>query len=230
MATKKTTKKSSSKAEAETPVQTAVKVLTLEGKEVGTIELNPEVFGVTPNESLVHDTVRWQLARRRSGTHQALTRSMMRGGGKKPYKQKGTGRARAGSNISPLWVGGASVHGPLPRDYDYRLPKRTRRQALASVLSDKVLNSKLVVVDELSLKEAKTKLMAAALDKVGVAARNAAIIVSSTDDLVAKASRNLPKVIALTPNAANVYDLLRHDFLVISKDGIKAIEERVLKA
>jgi len=230
MATKKTTKKSSSKAEAATPVQTAVKVLTLEGKEVGTIELNPEVFGVTPNESLVHDTVRWQLARRRSGTHQALTRSMMRGGGKKPYKQKGTGRARAGSNISPLWVGGASVHGPLPRDYDYRLPKRTRRQALASVLSDKVLNSKLVVVDELSLKEAKTKLMAAALDKVGVAARNAAIIVSSTDDLVAKASRNLPKVIALTPNAANVYDLLRHDFLVISKDGIKAIEERVLKA
>jgi large subunit ribosomal protein L4 len=230
MATKKTTKKSSSKAEAATPVQTAVKVLTLEGKEVGTIELNPEVFGVTPNESLVHDTVRWQLARRRSGTHQALTRSMMRGGGKKPYKQKGTGRARAGSNISPLWVGGASVHGPLPRDYDYRLPKRTRRQALASVLSDKVLNSKLVVVDELSLKEAKTKLMAAALDKVGVAARNAAIIVSSTDDLVAKASRNLPKVIALTPNAANVYDLLRHDFLVISKDGVKAIEERVLKA
>lgn len=230
MVTKKTTKKSSSKAEAATPVQTAVKVVTLEGKEVGTIELNPEVFGVTPNESLVHDTVRWQLARRRSGTHQALTRSMMRGGGKKPYRQKGTGRARAGSNISPLWVGGASVHGPLPRDYDYRLPKRTRRQALASVLSDKVLNSKLVVVDELSLKEAKTRLMAAALDKVGVAARNAAIIVSSTDDLVAKASRNLPKVTALTPNAANVYDLLRHDFLVISKDGIKAIEERVLKA
>lgn len=230
MATKKTAQKSAAKSALKSAAQTTVKVVTLEGKEVGTLELNPEVFGVTPNESLVHDAVRWQLARRRSGTHQALTRSMMRGGGKKPFRQKGTGRARAGSNISPLWVGGASVHGPVPRSYDYRLPKRTRRQALASVLSDKLLNSKIVVVDEFALKESKTKAMAAALDKVGVAGRNATIIVASASDPVVKASRNLPKVIALTPTAANVYDLLRHDFIVLSKDGVKAIEERVLKA
>ncbi|NDC38030.1 MAG: 50S ribosomal protein L4 [Proteobacteria bacterium] len=228
MATKKANKKGAS-ASAAAATKPVVRVLNLDGKEVGTLELNPEVFGVTPNESLVHDTVRWQLARRRSGTHQALTRSMMRGGGKKPFRQKGTGRARAGSIISPLWVGGASVHGPLPRDYDYRLPKRTRRQALASVLSDKVQNSKLVIVDELNLKEAKTKVMAKTLDNVGVAGRNATIIVHSQQDSVAKASRNLPKVVTLTPTAANVYDLLRHDFIVISKDGVKAIEERVLR-
>lgn len=232
MATKKDSNKpkKAAKLEQATPVSTSVKVLSLDGKEVGSIELNAEVFGVVPNESLVHDTVRWQLARRRSGTHQALTRSMMRGGGKKPFKQKGSGRARAGSNISPLWVGGASVHGPTPRDYDYRLPKRTRRQALASVLSDKLLNSKIVVLDSLELKEAKTKAMAAVLEKVGVASRNATIIVPSLQEGVAKASRNLPKVLALTPTAANVYDLLRHEYLVLSKDGVKAIEDRVLKA
>lgn len=232
-ASKPKSAKTAKQAESQTGTgSTSIKVLSIEGKEVGTIDLNPEVFGVTPNETLVHDTVRWQLARRRSGTHQALTRSMKKGGKKKPFKQKGTGRARAGSSISPLWVGGASVHGPLPRDYDYRLPKRTRRQALASVLSDKVLNSKVIVIDELTLKEGKTKTMAAALQKIGVVSQSATIIVegSKGSEAVVRGSRNLPKILTLTATAANVYDILRHEFVVLSKDGVKAIEERVLNA
>jgi large subunit ribosomal protein L4 len=205
----------------------AWKVMNLEGKEVGSVELNGAVFGAEINPALVHDTVRWQLARRRAGTHQALTRTMMEGGAKKPWKQKGTGRARAGSGISPLWVGGASIHGPLPRSYDYRLPKRTRRQALMSVLSDKVKSNQLLVVDDLTVKSGKTKDMVAALAKVGVGDKRVTIVLTNENATVARSARNIPNVHLATVAAVNVYDLLKNDLLVTTKAGIAALESRI---
>ncbi len=213
-----------------TPETRTVKVLDIEGKALHSIELNSEVFGIEPIESLVHETVRWQLARRRQGTHQALTRSMMRGGGKKPFKQKGTGRARAGSIISPVWVGGAVVHGPLPRSYDYRLPKRTRRMALASVLSDKAAGSKIVVLNKLEVEGAKTARLASILKKIGVESQSAVIIAGKDDVAVQRSSHNLPKVVTLNPSSANVYDLLKHEFIVCTEETVRALEERVLEA
>ena len=211
----------------ESPKSVSWKILSLEGKEVGSIDLDGEVFAAKVNKSLVHDTVRWQLARRRAGTHQALTRSMMRGGAKKPWKQKGTGRARAGSGISPLWVGGASIHGPLPRCYDYRLPKRTRRQALAAVLSDKVQAKQLIVVDSLAVKSGKTKDMAAALGKVGVTDQRVTVVTTENDQMVVRSARNLPNVQLASVAAVNVYDLLRNEILVTTKAGIEALQTRL---
>lgn len=221
MAEKKTRKQAAEGASI------AWKVMSLEGKEVGSVQLNGAVFGAAINLSLVHDTVRWQLARRRAGTHQALTRTMMEGGAKKPWKQKGTGRARAGSGISPLWVGGASIHGPLPRSYDYRLPKRTRRQALMSVLSDKVKSNQLVVVDDLTVNSGKTKDMAAALAKVGVGDKRVTLVITEENGTVARSARNLANVHLATVAAVNVYDLLRNEILVTTKAGIAALENRV---
>ena len=151
----------------------------------------------------------------------------MRGGGKKPWKQKGTGRARAGSGISPLWVGGASIHGPLPRCYDYRLPKRTRRQALASVLSDKVQAKQLIVLDSLVVKSGKTKDMAAALGKVGIDGQRVTVVTTESDVTVARSARNLPNVQLASVAAVNVYDLLRNEILVATKAGIEALQTRI---
>ena len=203
------------------------KMHDMSGKEVGSIELDPEVFGAKVHEAIVHETVRWQLARRRAGTHRALTRSMMKGGGKKPWKQKGTGRARAGSNISPLWVGGASVHGPLPRCYDYRLSKRSRRQALVSVLTSKVQDAKLVVLDKLQVPSGKTRDMASVLAKIGISEQDVVIVTASSEEMVSRSSRNLSKVLALSVSGVNVYDLLRHKYVVSTQDGIKALQARV---
>ncbi len=221
MATKKTQKN------AEAPKSVAWKVMSLDGKEVGSIDLDGTVFAAKVNKSLIHDTVRWQLARRRAGTHQALTRSMMRGGAKKPWKQKGTGRARAGSGISPLWVGGASIHGPLPRCYDYRLPKRTRRQALASVLSDKVNSKQLIVVDSLAVKSGKTKDMAKALGKIGVTDQRVTVVVTDSDLSAERSARNIPNVQLASVAGVNVYDLLRNELLVTTKAGIEALQTRI---
>ena len=203
------------------------KVLDLKGKEVGSIDLNPEVFGARVRPHLVQETVRWQLARRRAGTHQALTRTMKLGGAKKPYKQKGTGRARAGSSISPLWVGGASIHGPLPRDYDYRLPKRTRRQAMISVLSEKVAQQSLVVLDDLKITSGKTRDMAQALEKLSITGKKVVVIAESLDTKTIRATQNLPGVTLLPVAGLNVYDLMRHPILMGSRAAISAVEKRV---
>jgi large subunit ribosomal protein L4 len=199
----------------------------MSGKEVGSVDLDPEVFAAKIHEAIVHETVRWQLARRRAGTHQALTRSMMKGGKKKPWKQKGTGRARAGSGVSPLWVGGASIHGPLPRDYDFRLSKRSRRQALASVLTSKVQEEKLVILDKLQIPSGKTKDFAAVLKKIGIAEQDAIVVTAKSEDMVTRSSRNIQKVLALSVAGVNVYDLLRHKYIVSTKDGIEALQARV---
>lgn len=204
------------------------KVINSQGKEVGSLDLNPGIFGAKVHKTLVHETVRWQRAKARSGTHATLSRSMMKGGGKKPWKQKGTGRARAGSIISPLWVGGAIVFGPQPRDYEFRLPKRSRRQALCSALSDKVAQGTLLVLDELKLESGKTKDMNDILVKLGVADNKCTLLVLNKDnDATWKAARNLPCVKTILASAVNVYDLLNAGSVLITKEGISVIEERL---
>lgn len=218
----------------EAPVQ--YPVLNVEGKEVGSIGLDGSVFAAPVLPELVHAVVRWQLAKRRAGTHQALTRSMMKGGGKKPFKQKGTGRARAGSIISPLWVGGASIHGPLPRSYEHRISKRVRGQALAAVLSEKISQKKLFVVDDFGSVSGKTKEMVAALAKIGACGKTSSadrivMLIPARSggkrSMVERASSNIPQVVGLSIDGVNVYDLLRCPFIVGSKDLVLALQERV---
>jgi len=205
-----------------------VSVKDMSGKEVESLELNPAVFGIVPMASLVHQTVRWQRAKRRAGTHSVLTRSNMKGGGKKPWKQKGTGRARAGSNNSPVWVGGAVSHGPTPRKYDFRLPKRTRRQAMASVLSDKVSKDRLVVLKDLQIESGKTRDMAVVLKELGVAGKSAIILLAQDNGGVRQASRNISKVMTLGVEGANVYDLLKHQYLVGTPEALLKLQDRLL--
>lgn len=202
------------------------KVVNSEGKEVGTIALDPEIFDAAPAENIVHDVVVWQLAKRRAGTHKAIRKGEMRGGGAKPWRQKGTGRARVGSANSPLWVGGASAHGPLPRDYTTRVTKRARCQALCSVLSEKARNSSLIIVDKLAVPSGKTKDFVKVLGKIGVKDAKT-LVVCKSDESIVRSSRNVPKVLPLNALGVNVYDLLRHRFLVCDRDGIKALEDRI---
>ena len=210
------------------------KVVNKEGKEVGTVDLDARVFQAPDNENLVHDVVVWQLNKRRAGTHSSQTRTMMEGGGRKPWRQKGTGRARAGSNNSPLWVGGAVTFGPQPRDYTSRVTKRTRRQALASVLSDKVRQSTLVVLDSFGLEKPRTKDMASILGSVCAEKTKALVVLPSTeggDDkqiAVAKSSHNLTGVKAIPVEGINVYDVLNHKYLVCTKDAVASLQDRLL--
>jgi large subunit ribosomal protein L4 len=206
------------------------KLLNSDGKEVGSVELNPEVFNTKVLHGIVHQAVRWQLARRRSGTHSALNRANKTGGGKKPFKQKGTGRARAGSSNSPVWVGGAVAHGPQPRSYDFRFPKRARRQALTSVLTSKRNSDRLVIVDELVVQDGKTKNLLSCLNKIGVQNVSAAIIVHGKDQNIERSSGNLKKVKTLPVEGANVYDLLKHQYVVLTKASLEALQDRLLGA
>lgn len=205
-------------------------VVDMTGKEVGSIDLDPAVFGIEINQGLVHQVARWQRAKKRSGTHATLNRSKMEGGAKKPFKQKGTGRARAGTSRSPLWVGGAVIHGPQPRSYEFAIPKKQRRKALASVLTDKCLSNNLVIVDKLEVSSGKTKDMSAVLNSMGVSAK-ACILVSQDADEdksgVWLSSRNLPKVKTLQVEAANVYDLVNGAVLVIAKDAVETLQKKV---
>lgn len=203
------------------------KVLDMQGIEVDKIDLDPEVFAAPIKANLVHETVRWQLNKRRAGTHQALTRTLKEGGAKKPFKQKGTGRARAGSSISPLWVGGASIHGPLPRSYEHKLAKRTRRQAMASVLSAKIKSQSIVVLSNLDIPSGKTKDMAKVLGAVGVAGTKSMLLLSSPDSKVEQSAKNIDRLVLANVAGANVYDLMRTKFLVTTKDSILALQARV---
>lgn len=203
------------------------KVVNSSGKEVGQLALDRDIFAAPINESLVHDVVVWQLAKRRRGTHSTLTKGVMEGSRKKPWKQKGSGKARAGTAQSPLWVGGAVAHGPHPRDYTSRLSKRTRRQALASVLSQKVRDQRLVILEDFGVKEGKTKEIVKTLSNVAAGARGVVIVAPKEATLAERAARNLSKVITLEVGGVNVYDLLRHDYLVCSKDSVGALVSRL---
>jgi large subunit ribosomal protein L4 len=200
-------------------------VKNLEGKVVGEIELSDDVFGVEVKEGLLWEVVKAQQAAKRAGTHSTLRRDEVRGGGKKPYKQKGTGSARQGSTRAPHYVGGGSVFGPKPRDYSYPVPKKVRASALRGALSLRAREAKLVVVDDFTLPEVKTKRVAGVLKALGT---GKALVVDSKDNTrLALSVRNLPKAKFIAPEGVNVYDVLDHDSLVLTLATAKALESRL---
>ena len=187
--------------------------------------LNEAIFGAKTRSPLLHQAVVMQLANRRAGTAATKTKGFVSGGGKKPWRQKGTGRARSGSIRSPIWVGGGTVFGPTPRDYSYRMPRSARRAALLSGLSLKNREGKLIVVDKFELEAAKTKIMVQALAELKVT--SALIVIAQPDARVERSARNLPKVKALRVEGLNVYDLLRYEHLILTEAALKSIEERL---
>lgn len=193
-------------------------------QQVGDIELNDSVFGVEMNAGLVHQAVVMQLASRRLGTHATKTRGLVRGGGRKPWRQKGTGRARSGSTRSPLWVGGGTVFGPQPRSYAFRMPKKQRRLAIKCALSDKVASGDFIVLDDLQLDAPKTKSVVKMLGDFGVDAKSLIITLDENEN-VELSSRNIPGVKAINTMGLNVYDILNHTKLFITKAAIEKIEE-----
>ena len=206
----------------------AVMVQTLDanGVKMADISLDEAVFGATAPSQLLHDVIKMQLANRRQGTAATRTRGEVRGGGKKPWKQKGTGRARAGTSRSPLWRGGGTVFGPKPRSYSYMVPRQVRATALRAALSEKVRASQFMVLDSLSLDEPSTKAFKALLERLGVAGR--VLIVTDQarrDDATAKSCRNLPYVTFIPTQGLNVYDILRHDTLIMTKGAVSVVEE-----
>jgi large subunit ribosomal protein L4 len=188
-------------------------------------ELKEAIFGMKTRPHLLHQTVVMQLNNRRSGTAATKSKGLVRGGGKKPWRQKGTGRARAGSIRSPLWVGGGTIFGPQPRDYSFRMPRKARKEALLSALSLKNRDGKIIVVDKLELEEAKTKLMAKALAELNVT--SALIVIPQPDEKVERSSRNIPAVKVLRVEGLNVYDLLRYEHLILTEGALKLLEERL---
>ena len=200
-----------------------VAIYNMEGKEVGSLELNDAVFGVEINEHLVHMAVVQQLANKRQGTQKAKTRSEVRGGGRKPWRQKGTGHARQGSIRAPQWTGGGVVFAPVPRDYSFKLNKKEKRAALKSVLTSKVNDSKFIVVDELKLDEVKTKKFQEVLNNLKV--NKALVVLNENDQNVVLSARNIPAVKTALTNTINVYDILKYDTVVVTKDAVATIEE-----
>ncbi|MGQ3481614.1 50S ribosomal protein L4 [Paenibacillus sp. TY11] len=201
-----------------------VALFNISGSQVGEIELNDAVFGIEPNKHVLHDAVVMQLASLRQGTHKVKGRSEVRGGGRKPWKQKGTGRARQGSIRAPQWVGGGTVFGPTPRSYAYKLPKKVRRLAIKSALSSKVIDNEIIVLDALTLNGPKTKEFAAILNNLK-ADRKALIVAPSYDDNVALSARNIPGVKFVAADGINVLDVLGHDKLIITKEAVQKVEE-----
>ena len=195
--------------------------------EVHVIEptLNEAIFGAKPRTHLLHQAVVMQLANRRTGSAATKSKGFVSGGGKKPWRQKGTGRARAGSIRSPIWVGGGTVFGPQPRDYSYRMPRTARREALLSALSLKKRENKVIVVDKFELEQAKTKLMVQALAELKVA--SALLVIPQADAKIARSARNLPKVKVLRVEGLNVYDLLRYEHLILTDDALKILQEKL---
>ena len=200
-----------------------VSVLNMEGKEVGSMELNDAVFGVEINEHLVHQAVVLQLANNRQGTQKAKTRSEVSGGGRKPWRQKGTGHARQGSTRAPQWTGGGVVFAPVPRDYSIKMNKKEKRAALKSVLTSKVQENKFIVLDELKLAEVKTKEMKKVLDNLKV--NNALVIIGDDSENVALSARNIAGVQTASVNTINVFDMLKYNTIIATKSSVASIEE-----
>ena len=200
-----------------------VAVYNMEGKEVGTMELNDAVFGVDVNEHLVHLAVVAQLANKRQGTQKAKTRSEVSGGGRKPWRQKGTGHARQGSTRAPQWTGGGVVFAPTPRDYTIRLNKKEKRLALKSALTSRVQENKFIVLDELKFDEIKTKKMQAVLDALNVS--KALVVLNDNDANVMMSARNIANVQTALTNTINVYDILKYNTVIVTKAAVATIEE-----
>ncbi|OPY59743.1 MAG: 50S ribosomal protein L4 [Pelotomaculum sp. PtaU1.Bin035] len=200
-----------------------VALYNINGEQVGELALKDEVFGVEVNESVLHDAVVMQLAGRRLGTHDTKTRSDVSGGGRKPWRQKGTGRARHGTIRSPIWRGGGIVFGPHPRDYQYSLPRKVRRLALKSALSAKVNSGDILVLDYLKLDQPKTKDMVKILNNLQV--DRALLVTAEAETAVEKSARNIPNIKPLTATGLNVYDILAYNKLVMTKDAVAKVEE-----
>jgi len=196
----------------------------IEGKDSGTIEVKDEIFGIEPNEHAVHDVVKNYLANQRQGTQSAKTRGEVRGGGAKPYRQKGTGRARQGSRVAPNHVGGGIVFAPKPRDYRYSVPKKVKRLAMLSVLSSKVAENEIIVIDELSFDAPKTKDMIKFLSAVG-ADKKALILTADKNENIVKSASNIPGVETSYVGRMNVYEILKATSFIVTKDAVEKIEE-----
>lgn len=200
-----------------------VSVYNMEGKEVGSLELNDAVFGVEVNEHLVHMAVVQQLANNRQGTQKAKTRSEVSGGGRKPWRQKGTGHARQGSTRAAQWTGGGVVFAPTPRDYTFKLNKKEKRAALRSVLTSKVADQKLIVLDQLKLDAIKTKEFKAVLENLKV--DNVLVVMNEKDNNIVLSARNIPNVKTTLTNTLNVFDVLKYKTVIVTKDAVATIEE-----
>ena len=201
-----------------------VALYNVSGQQIGDIELSENVFGVEVNQHVLYEVVKNQLANKRQGTQAAKTRSEVRGGGRKPWRQKGTGRARAGSIRSPLWTGGGITFAPKPRDYSYRLPKKVRRLGMKSALSSKVVDNNIIVLDELKLQQPKTKDMVNILNNIK-SNKKALIVMAEKDENLMKSANNIQGVETTLVNTLNVYDILKYDSLIITKDAVAKVEE-----
>ncbi|MCI8463654.1 MAG: 50S ribosomal protein L4 [Lachnospiraceae bacterium] len=200
-----------------------VSVFNMEGKEVGTIDLNDAVFGVKVNEHLVHMAVVQHLANKRQGTQKAKTRSEVSGGGRKPWRQKGTGHARQGSTRAPQWTGGGVVFAPVPRDYSFKLNKKEKQAALKSALTDKVLSSSLIVLEELKFDDIKTKSFVKVMDNLKV--NSGLVVITDNDKNVVMSARNVAEVDTASVSTINVYDIMKAKKVVLTKDAVAKIEE-----
>ena len=201
-----------------------VKVFNMEGKEVGTMELNDDIFAIPVNVSLMHEAVKNYLANQRQGTQSTLTRTEVRGGGRKPWRQKGTGRARQGSTRSPQWRHGGVALGPKPRSYRYAMNKKAKRLALKSAFSAKVAEGKFIVIDKLELAEIKTKAMIKVLDNLNVTDK-ALVVLEGANAPVVKSTKNIPTAKILYVNTLNVYEIIKHDTFIATKEAVNKIQE-----
>jgi large subunit ribosomal protein L4 len=201
-----------------------VALYDMSGAQIGELELNDSVFGIEPNQAVMYDFVKMQLANKRVGTSSTKTRAEVSGSGKKPWRQKGTGRARVGNRRNPVWTGGGIAFGPRPRDYSYRLPRKVRKLAMKSALSSKVLENNIIVVDQLSFDEPRTKQMVATLQALN-SSKKTLVVTADGDANITKSARNIPGVKPLRVDYINVYDLLRYDTLLITRDAVAKVEE-----
>lgn len=202
-----------------------IDVINTQGNIVGEAELSESVFAIEISEHAVYETVKNHLANRRQGTQSAKTRAEVRGGGRKPWRQKGTGRARAGSNRSPLWTGGGIIFAPKPRDYSYTIPKKTKRKAIKSALTYKFENEELIVLDELKFDEISTKNAAQIISTLAANKKKVLLAVAEKDEVIYKSFRNLSNVNVVVANLLNVYDVVNSDVLILTKDAVKLVEE-----
>ena len=201
-----------------------VALYDMSGAQIGELELNDSVFGIEPNQAVMYDFVKMQLANKRVGTSSTKTRAEVKGSGKKPWRQKGTGRARVGSRRNPVWTGGGIVFGPKPRDFSYRLPRKVRKLAMKSALSSKVLENNIIVVDQLNFDEPRTKQMVATLQALN-SSKKTLVVTADGDANITKSARNIPGVKPLRVDYINVYDLLKYDTLLITRDAVAKVEE-----
>ena len=201
-----------------------VDVLNINGQKVDEIELSESIFGIEVSESAVYEVIKNHLANKRQGTQSAKTRAEVRGGGRKPWRQKGTGRARHGSIRSPQWIGGGVVFAPKPRDYSYSIPKKVKRLAMKSVLTSKVNEGKIIVVDAIEMETPKTKDFIKMLSAVN-AGKKSLVVIAENSPVVVKSGRNIPGVKVAFANVINVYDIMNHESFIITKDAVKKVEE-----